>query len=74
VRDDGSALRNEQVSDWRALLEGWAVLQIKLAFTLHERNLLLELLTLYSSSRIIWRSLAYTETRWCLASRISFCF
>jgi hypothetical protein len=45
VRDDGSTLRNEHVSDWRALLEGWAVLQIKLAFTLHERNLLLKLLS-----------------------------
>jgi hypothetical protein len=28
-----------------ALLEGWAVLQIKLAFALHERNLLLKLLS-----------------------------
>jgi hypothetical protein len=45
VRDDESALRNEQVSDWRALLEGWAVLQIKLAFALHEHNLLLKLLS-----------------------------
>jgi hypothetical protein len=26
VRDDGSALRNEQVFEWRTLLEGWAVL------------------------------------------------
>jgi hypothetical protein len=43
VRDDGSALRSEQVSDWRTLLEGWAMLQIKLAFALHERNLLLKL-------------------------------
>jgi hypothetical protein len=29
---------------------------------------------LYSSSRIIWRTLACTVTRWRLASRISFCF
>jgi hypothetical protein len=46
VRDDGSALRNEQVFEWRALLEGWALLQTKLAFALHERNLLLKLLSL----------------------------
>jgi hypothetical protein len=46
VRDDGSALRNEQAFEWRALLEGWALLQTKLAFTLHERNLLLKLLSL----------------------------
>jgi hypothetical protein len=45
VRDDGSALRNEQVFEWRALLEGWAVLEIKLAFALHEHNLLLKLLS-----------------------------
>ena len=45
MRDDGSALRNEQVFEWRALLEGWAVLQIKLAFALHEHNLLLKLLS-----------------------------
>jgi hypothetical protein len=44
VQDGGSALRNEQVFDWRALLEGWAMLQIKLAFALHERNLLLNLM------------------------------
>jgi hypothetical protein len=50
------------------------VLQIKLAFALHERNLLLKLLSLCSSLRIIWRTLACTETRWRLASRISFCF
>jgi hypothetical protein len=30
---------------WRALLEGRTVLQIMLAFALHERNLLLELLS-----------------------------
>jgi hypothetical protein len=35
VRDEGSALRNEHVSYWRALLEGRAVLQIMLAFVLH---------------------------------------
>jgi hypothetical protein len=45
LRDDGSALRNEQVFEWRALLEGWVVLQIKLAFALHERNLLLKFLS-----------------------------
>jgi hypothetical protein len=27
-----------------------------------------------SSSRIIWRTLACAVTRWCLASRMSFCF
>jgi hypothetical protein len=43
VWDDGSALRNEKVSYWRALLEGRAVLQIMLAFALHERNFLFEL-------------------------------
>ena len=43
--DDGSALRNEKVFDWRALLEGQTVLQIMLAFALHERNLLLEFLS-----------------------------
>jgi hypothetical protein len=46
VWDDGSALRNEQVFEWCALLEGWALLQTKLAFALHERNLLLKLLSL----------------------------
>jgi hypothetical protein len=45
VRDDSSALRNEKVSDWRAVLEGRTVLQIMLAFALHERNLLLEFLS-----------------------------
>jgi hypothetical protein len=30
--------------------------------------------TFCSSSRIIWRTLAYAETHWRLASRISFCF
>jgi hypothetical protein len=44
VWDDGSALRNEKVSDWRAWLEGRAVLQIMLAFALHERTFLFELL------------------------------
>jgi hypothetical protein len=46
VREDGSALRNERVFGWRALLEVWAVLQTKLAFALHERNLLLKLMSL----------------------------
>jgi hypothetical protein len=45
VQDGGSALRNEQVFEWRALLEGWAVLQIKLAFALHERDFLLKFLS-----------------------------
>jgi hypothetical protein len=45
VWDDGSALGNEKVSDWRALLEGRTVLQIMLAFALHERNFLFELLS-----------------------------
>jgi hypothetical protein len=45
VRDGVSALRNEQVFDLRALLEGWAVLQTKLAFALHERDLLLKLMS-----------------------------
>jgi hypothetical protein len=45
VWDDGSALRNEKVSDWRALLEGRTVLQIMLAFTLYEHNFLFELLS-----------------------------
>jgi hypothetical protein len=45
VWDDGSAPRNEQVSDWRMVLEGRTVLQIMLAFALHERNLLLEFLS-----------------------------
>jgi hypothetical protein len=45
MRDGGSALRKEHVFDWRVLLEGWAVLQIKLAFALHECNLLLKLLS-----------------------------
>jgi hypothetical protein len=42
----GSALRNEQVFEWRTLLEGWALLQTKLAFALHECNLLIKLLSL----------------------------
>jgi hypothetical protein len=45
VWDEGSALRDEEVSDRRALLEGRVVLQIMLAFALHECNLLLELLS-----------------------------
>ena len=46
MRDDESALRNEHVFEWRALLEGWAVLQAELAFALHEGDLLFELLSL----------------------------
>jgi hypothetical protein len=46
VRDGMSALRDEQVFDLYALLEGWAVLQTELAFVLHEGDLLLELLSL----------------------------
>jgi hypothetical protein len=38
-------LRNEHVLEWRALLEGWVMLQIKLAFALHERILLLKFLS-----------------------------
>jgi hypothetical protein len=45
MRDGVSALRNEQVFELRALLEGWVVLQTKLAFALHERDLLLKLLS-----------------------------
>jgi hypothetical protein len=43
--DDGSALRDEKVSDWHALLEGRTVLQILLAFALHELNFLFKLLS-----------------------------
>jgi hypothetical protein len=43
MRDEGPTLGYEQVSGWRALLEGRAMLQVMLAFTLHERDLLLEL-------------------------------
>jgi hypothetical protein len=39
----GPLLGYEQVSGWRALLEGWAMLQVMLPFALHERDLLLEL-------------------------------
>jgi hypothetical protein len=45
VRNGVSALRDEQVFDLRVLLEGWAVLQTELAFALHERDLLLKLLS-----------------------------
>jgi hypothetical protein len=45
VWDDGSALRNEKVSYLRTLLEGRTVLQTMVAFALHERNLLFELLS-----------------------------
>jgi hypothetical protein len=41
-----AALRDVQVFDLCALLEGWAVLQAELAFALHERDLLFELLSL----------------------------
>jgi hypothetical protein len=40
------ALRDEQVFDMCALLEGWVVLQAELAFALHEGNFLLKLLSL----------------------------
>jgi hypothetical protein len=43
MRDEGPALGYEYVSGWDALLEGWVVLQIVLAFALYERDLLLEL-------------------------------
>jgi hypothetical protein len=43
MRDEGSALRYEEVSSWDALLEGRSVLQVMLAFALHERDSLLEL-------------------------------
>jgi hypothetical protein len=46
VRNGVSALRDEQVFDLRMLLEGWAMLQIELAFALHECDLLLKLLSL----------------------------
>ena len=39
---EGPALRYEWVFGWDAPLEGRSVLQIVLAFALHERNLLLE--------------------------------
>jgi hypothetical protein len=43
MRREGPALRYEWVFDWDALLEGRSVLQIVLAFALHERDFLLEL-------------------------------
>jgi hypothetical protein len=46
VWDGVSALRDEQVFDLCALLEGWAVLQAELAFALHECDLLFKLLSL----------------------------
>jgi hypothetical protein len=46
VGEGVSALRDEQVFDLCALLEGWAVLQAELAFALHERDLLFKLLCL----------------------------
>jgi hypothetical protein len=50
------------------------VLQIMLAFALHERNLLLEFLSPLLLVSYHLRTLACTETRWRLASRISFYF
>jgi hypothetical protein len=44
ARDGVSALRDEQVFDLCALLVGWTVLQVELAFALHERDLLFKLL------------------------------
>ena len=46
LNDCVAALRDEQVFDLHALLEGWAMLQTELAFALHERDLLLKLLGL----------------------------
>jgi hypothetical protein len=46
VWDGVAALRDVQVFDLCALLEGWALLQAELAFALHERDLLFELLSL----------------------------
>jgi hypothetical protein len=46
VRNGVSTLRDEQVFNLRVLLEGWVVVQTELAFALHERNLLLKLLSL----------------------------
>jgi hypothetical protein len=46
ARDGVSVLRDEHVFDLCALLVGWAVMRVELAFALHERDLLLELLCL----------------------------
>ena len=46
VWDGVFALRDEQVFDLCALLEGGAMLQAELAFALHERDLLFKLLSL----------------------------
>jgi hypothetical protein len=43
MRDEGPALRYEEVSGWDALLEGQSVLQVMLALVLHKRDFLLEL-------------------------------
>jgi hypothetical protein len=43
MRDEGPTLRYEEVSSWDALLEERSVLQVMLAFALHERDFLLEL-------------------------------
>jgi hypothetical protein len=43
MRDEGPTLRYEEVSGWDALLEGRSVLQVMLAFALHERDFLLKL-------------------------------
>jgi hypothetical protein len=42
MQDEGPARGYEEVSGWRAPLEGWAMLHIMLAFALHERDLLHE--------------------------------
>jgi hypothetical protein len=46
VWDGVAPLRDVQVFDLCAMLKGWAVLQAKVAFALHERDLLFELLSL----------------------------
>jgi hypothetical protein len=51
-----------------ALLEGWLMLQAKVAFALHQRDLPLEVLGL-----LLFVTLASADTRWRLASSISFC-
>jgi hypothetical protein len=45
MQREGPALRYEWVFGWDAPLEGWSVLQIVLAFALHEHDFLLELLS-----------------------------
>jgi hypothetical protein len=46
ARDGVSVLRDEQVFNLCAMLVGWAMMQVELAFALHERDLLFELLCL----------------------------